>query len=301
MITKIIRHLIERAGGWKSNVRPFYVTQYPTNQNIIDIFAGDWSTAMPEEGNCISIPGTSRLFDDQRVHWAEEALGGFKGTNVLELGPLEGHHSYMLHKAGAKTVTAIEANSQAFLKCLCVKEIYNLHNVRFHLGDCVEYLKINKQKYDVVFANGILYHMQKPIEFLELLGKTTDRIVMWTHYYDSTHISKNPKIARKFDSLKKLQYKNFSYQAAQQHYSGGRLLLTLLSRLFPSLLRQARLPWMGFCGGPLPTSVWLTRESIISYLKLIGFTEIKISFESMDHPNGPSFNLCATRVSSSSS
>jgi hypothetical protein len=95
------------------------VTQYPTNQNIVqnivDIFSGDWSTAMLKEGNCISIPGTSQLFDDQRIHWAEEALGGFKGTNVLELGPLEGHHSYMLKKAGAKTVTAIEANSRAFL------------------------------------------------------------------------------------------------------------------------------------------------------------------------------------------
>ena len=55
---------------------------------------------------------------------------------------------------------------------------------------------------------------------------------------------------------------------------------------------------MCFCGGPLPTSIWLTRESIISYLKFIGFTDIKISFESTDHPNGPSFNLCATRVPS---
>ena len=298
MITKIIRHLIERAGSWNNNVRAFYVTQYPTNQNIVDIFAGDWSTAMPKEGNCISTPGTSQLFDDQRIHWAEEALGGFKGTNVLELGPLEGHHSYMLQKAGAKSVTAIEANSRSFLKCLCVKEMFHLDNVRFYLGDCVEYLKMNKKKYDVVFANGILYHMKDPIELLELLGKTTDTIVIWTHYYDANLIRNNRKIAKNFSRVKSLQYKNFSYHAAQQHYNEGRLLVTLRSHLFPSLLRRVKIGWTGFCGGPLPTSIWLTRESIISYLKFIGFTDIKISFESTDHPNGPSFNLCATRVPS---
>ena len=92
---KAVGRLIEDAGCAKNNVHPFYVTRCPTNQNIIDIFAGDWSTAMPEEGNCISSPGKSRLFDDQRIYWAEEVLGGFAGTNVLELGPLEGHHSYM--------------------------------------------------------------------------------------------------------------------------------------------------------------------------------------------------------------
>ena len=204
---------------------------------------------MPKEGECISTPGTSRLFDDQRIHWAEEVLGGFKGTNVLELGPLEGHHSYMLQKAGAKKVTAIEANSRAFLKCLCVKEILKLDSVRFHLGDCVKYLKMNKQKYDVVFANGILYHMQNPIELLELLGNTTDKIVMWTHYYDENHIRKNRKIAKNFSPLKNLQYKNFSYDAAQQHYNEGRLLIALLSRLFPLRLRRTKIGWTGFCGG----------------------------------------------------
>jgi Protein of unknown function (DUF1698) len=294
-----LRYLLKSTGSSKRNANPFYVTGIPTNQNIVDIFAGDWSMAMPEEGVCISTPGQAKLFDDPRVHWAERELGGFKGANVLELGPLEGHHSYMLHKAGAKSVLAIEANSRAFLKCLCIKEIFKLDNVSFLLGDCVEYLKGNKQTYDLVFANGILYHMQNPIELLELLGKTTDRIVMWTHYYDANQINRNSRLVKKFGPLKELQYGNFSYEGVQQHYNEGRLLLTLLSKnIFPLLLRKTGLGWRGFCGGPLPTSIWLTRESIIRYLKFMGFNEVKISFESMDHPNGPSFNLCATRVPS---
>ena len=78
MNTKIIRDLIKRAGSWNNNVRQFYVTQYPTNQNIVDIFAGDWSTAMPKEGNCISTPGTSQLFDDQRIHYPRRLLVALK-------------------------------------------------------------------------------------------------------------------------------------------------------------------------------------------------------------------------------
>lgn len=292
----LLRCLLKSTRRPRKTSNQFYATRYPTNQNIVDIFAGDWSTAMPEEGECISTPGTATLFDDPRVHWAERELNGFKGASVLELGPLEGHHSYMLHKAGAKNVLAIEANSRAFLKCLCVKEIFKLNNVNFLFGDCVEYLKSNKQTYDVVFANGILYHMQNPLELLELLGKTTDKIVMWTHYYDASQISRNSGLVKRFGPVKQFQYKDFSYEAAQQHYAEGNLLFTLLSNIFPSLRQRTGLGWTGFCGGPWSTSTWLTRESIIRYLQFLGFTDIKISFESVDHPNGPSFNVCATRV-----
>ena len=277
MIRALIKTFLGRVTSRKENLNYFHVDTIPNNQHIVDIFSGDWSVAMPDEAHCVSTPGHSKLFDDPRIHWAHEVLGGVQGANVLELGPLEGHHSYMLLKAGAHSVTAIESNSRAFLKCLCVKEICNLKNVKFMLGDCVEYLKANTVRYDVVFANGILYHMHNPMELLELLGQTTDKIVMWTHYYDANHIGSNPRLARNFDLPQTLQYKNFAYEAARQHYNRS-------------------VKWTGFCGGLLPTSTWLTRESILGYLGGMGFNDIKISFESADHPNGPSFNLCAMRA-----
>ena len=277
MVTDLIKSFLRRVGSRKEELNRFYVHSIPSNQNIVDIFSGDWSVAMPDEARCVSTPGHSKLFDDPRIHWAHQMLGGVEGANVLELGPLEGHHSYMLQKAGARSVTAIESNSRAFLKCLCVKEICNLTNVKFMLGDCVEYLKANTVRYDVVFANGVLYHMQNPMELLELLGQKTDKIVMWTHYYDANHIQSNPRLARKFDLPQIFQYKNFSYEAARQHYSRS-------------------LRWTGFCGGPMSTSLWLTRGAILGYLARMGFNDTKISFESADHPNGPSFNLCAIRA-----
>ena len=47
------------------------------------------------------------------------------GKTVLELGPLEGAHTYQLHQRGANIV-AVEASKQAYLKCLITKEIVGL-------------------------------------------------------------------------------------------------------------------------------------------------------------------------------
>ena len=53
---------------------------------------------------------------------------------MLELGPLEGAHTYMLDRAGASEVVAIEGNTRAFLKCLITKELLSMPSARFLVG-----------------------------------------------------------------------------------------------------------------------------------------------------------------------
>jgi hypothetical protein len=74
MNTTIIRDLTKRAGSWNNNVRQFYVTQYPTNQNMLIFLPGTGQRLCPRKENCISTPGTSQLFDDQRIHWPRRLL-----------------------------------------------------------------------------------------------------------------------------------------------------------------------------------------------------------------------------------
>ena len=64
-------------------------------------------------------------------------IGGVTEKTILELGPLEGGHSYMLDRAGAAQVVAIEGNARAYLKCLIVKELLGLPRVQFLCGDSV--------------------------------------------------------------------------------------------------------------------------------------------------------------------
>ena len=45
-----------------------------------------------------------------QVAWAISRWGGVEGLRVLELGPLEGMHTYFLEQNGAASITAIEGN-----------------------------------------------------------------------------------------------------------------------------------------------------------------------------------------------
>lgn len=182
----------------------------------------------------------------------------------------------MFQKGGAQKVTAIEANIRAFLKCLCVKEIFNLDRVEFKLGDFMIFLKDDCPSFDLVFASGVLYHMENPLHLLELISQVTNKVFIWTHYYDEKKIAANNNLADKFSTMKSLFHKGVEYDYSIQSY-------------------KKALNWTGFCGGPEPQSKWLTKESIIRALNNFGFAEIQFNFEDPDHQNGPSFALCARK------
>ncbi len=110
---------------------------------------------------------------------------------VLELGPLEGGHTYALEKFGAD-VLAIESNSDAYLKCLIAKEITGI-KARFMLGDVTEFLTSTRERFDLVFACGVLYHMRDPITVIEDISRVTDRCYVWSHVFDETHYKGPPR------------------------------------------------------------------------------------------------------------
>ena len=74
-----------------------------------------WRAATEPEG-CDLVPNSECL---RVTQWLD--IIGVDGRRVLELGPLEGGHSYMLQRAGAARVLAIEANTRAFLKFYAIR------------------------------------------------------------------------------------------------------------------------------------------------------------------------------------
>lgn len=251
-----------------------YVLTEPSSQNVLDIFKGQWSSRLPDHLGLVTEPGTARLFEHGLVEWAEQTLGNFSDWKILELGPLEGGHSYMLQSKNAKKVISVEANTRAFLKCLCIKEILKLDRVEFKLGDFMSFLENNKSRYDMVFASGVLYHMEEPIRLLKLISRATDKLLMWTHYYDPECLLNREELSHKFSPVRSFEYEGVSYEYSTQSY-------------------KEALDWSGFCGGSKPVSKWLTRESILKALRQFGFNDIQIDFEHPDHPNGPALAICA--------
>lgn len=251
-----------------------YVRTAPSPGNAIAIFDGLWASRLPPPLDDVKA-GYAQLFEDHRVAWAFERLGSVRGMRVLELGPLEGGHSYMLDRAGAAEVIAIEANTSAYLRCLVIKELVGMPAVRFLCGDFVEYLRRAREPFDLCFASGVLYHLQQPVELIARIADVADRVLIWTHYYDEAIVRRRFPSDR-FGRPKETKYGGFRYRAIRYHYG---VALTFAS----------------FCGGNQPWACWLTREDIIAALRHFGFRHVDIGPEQPDHDHGPALTLLATK------
>ena len=253
-----------------------YITTAPSAQSAVDLFAGEWSSSFPQGFGVVSTPGTAPLFEDPRVTWANTMFGGFAGKTVLELGPLELGHTYMLQQYGAASIDSVEANSRAFMKCLIAKEILKVDRANLMLGNFVEYLGTTQKQYDWVVASGVLYHMQQPLRVLKLIAEHSSRLFLWTHYYDKSVIQSSEVLRAKFDEPRIVDRDGEKYEIVKYNY------LTALQ-------------WQGFCGGPAADATWATKESMIHFLGAQGFTKIEIAEDNPNHPNGPAILLCAQK------
>jgi hypothetical protein len=252
-----------------------YVSTVPSDQNALDLFQEEWISRLPDSFQSLKA-GQAALFEDSRLDWAIQYLGGVKGKNILELGPLEGGHSYMLQKQGADSIISIEANPKAYLRCLVIKEILNLNRVRFLCGDFMEYLRLENKIFDLCISSGVLYHMASPIELIALAAKKSSHLFLWTHYYDPEICRKNLLLRPRFSTHSKNNYEGFSHTLYRYQYKSAR-------------------SWNTFCGGPAPFSHWLNRQDILNSCRYFGLKEIQISHDQPDHPHGPSFALVASR------
>ncbi len=266
-------------GEWwrkRRSVDVAYVTSYPSHQHALDIFEGEWSSLLPREAGQWKA-GVVPLFEDGRIRWANQVSGGIKGLTVLELGPLEGGHSYMLEQLGACSILAIEANPRAYLKCLVVKEIMEMQKVRFLLGDFREFLAQSSQQFDICIASGVLYHMTDPANLIKMIASRCRRLLLWTHYYEAAVVQSRPDLQPLFSKAQVRSDGDLEYTTYRYHY--GRKLKTA-----------------GFCGGSAPHAHWLAREDLLKLLALAGFDQIVIGQEDRNHHNGPCLLLYAEQT-----
>jgi hypothetical protein len=249
-----------------------FVRTAPSPQTAVDAVGDAWASRFPPPLQHVRA-GQTRLFDDPRIAWGFDRLGGVVGRTVLELGPLEGAHSYMAQAAGASRVTAIEANTKAFLKCLVVKELLDLDRCSFLCGDVVEYLLASNEQFDVCIASGILYHMVEPVRLIDLISRRAARVIIWTHFYDD-QARANRGLGKRLGRAQAMEYGGFHHHVHRHRYG------------FDTRLA-------GFWGGTRPYSHWLSREDLLRALAHFGWRDVEIAFEELSHPNGPALTLVA--------
>lgn len=254
-----------------------YVTSFPSAQNALDLFRGEWASRLPSPFENL-VAGHAELFDDSRIAWLGERIDNLETAHVLECGPLEGGHTYFLEKLGVASIVAVEASSHAFLRCLVAKEIVGLKRSQFLLGDFVSYLRTGK-RYDLVVACGVLYHLINPVEALAFMAKATDQLYIWTQYYDDAIVKSRPMLAHHFASSVPSEYGGFRHTLHKQVY-------------------QTRLGNAGFMGGSESYSNWLSRGDLLGALEFFGFNHIEIQFDDQNAAAGPNISLMAKRKAS---
>jgi hypothetical protein len=267
--TKLWRRKTQASGALDATPFRHYVRSGDYRRNAVDLLPG-WNHGLPPEAG-VDVGGGG-LYNDNRVLWALEQHGGVAGARVLELGPMEAGHSYMLERAGA-SVDAVEANGLAFLKCLVVKELVGL-KARFYLAEANCWLRESSETYDLAVASGVLYHMRDPLTLLELLAQKAPALFLWTHYVEDSE-----RAAAERDNLPYLSIdRRFGFDV----------------RLFERSYFNAEAS-AAFCGGVFDNPRWMFREDLLRVLGALGYDDIRIAFEERTHQNGPCFSVYARK------
>lgn len=251
--------------------RRVFVTTAPTHRNATDLFADRWASDLSELAPGLPPGGLPGFSADPRPRQAAAHLGAngrLDGYEVLELGPLEGAHTCQLEALGAKRITAVESNSEAFLKSLIVKNIAGLTRSTFLLGDVSRHLEAPGPRYDLIFCCGILYHMLDPLELIRLAAARTDRIFIWTHYFrEERRLRRHVTRPVEHEGMR-LDLHELTYQ--------DRKLAT-------------------FWGGNRDRTRWMELPDLIRVLAHHGLSETTIITDDPDFRNGPAVTLAARR------
>ena len=245
-----------------------FVRRAPQAQDVVDLFHDSWASRLPIAG---VKSGESGLFDDDRIRWFIKGCEGVQGRTILELGPLEGGHSWMLDRAGAARVLAVESNAQAWLKCVSVKELIGMPSVQFLLGDFMEYLREPGPQFDACLACGVLYHLRDPHLLFPLLRRRcTGPVMIWTAIWTPDIAKRHKLLALRFTTQRTVVLPSGRHIVLHRHEYGP---TSVMSR---------------FWGGNGSYSEWMSREDIASAAEAAGYRVAETAFDHPDHTNSPS-------------
>lgn len=224
---------------------------------------GGWTTQFEIEDKKVGGP-VEILPKDPRLLWHLEQIGGAKGKYILELGALEGAHTKMLCEAGAKHIIAIEGLNDCFLRCLVVKQAFDLAEADFFFADFNDFVENYKgAPFDFVSAAGVLYHQRNPVKLIRDLAKITDTVIVWSQ------VASDKSPAGPLTNIE-------GYQGKLNNYKGTRLTSE------------------SYCGGLLDEAFWFFPGDMLQCFEDAGFEYITQKF-SEPNINGDSLLFVASK------
>ncbi len=124
--------------------------------------------------------------------------GDKKHLRLADLGCLEGGYAVEFARMGFQ-VLGIEVRDVNIAACNYVKSKTNLPNLEFAKDDAWNIAEYGT--FDVLFCCGLLYHLDRPREFLETISAATKKLVILQTHFSTDAIHSSDVIYRKLQSL----------------------------------------------------------------------------------------------------
>lgn len=199
-------------------------------------------------GGGISAVGDVRV--EQFWRFAAEA------ETILELGSLEGAHSFILaSRPRVKRVVALEGREANLRKARFVQKLLQINNVELAQANLEDADLSRYGNFDAVFCCGLLYHLPEPWRLVEQLPSIAPVLFTWTQYAKEDE-------AR--DLGNGLRGKTCAEGGPDEPLSGMS-----------------------------PTATWLTLPSLRELLARSGYKQIDIIEDDPGHANGPAVTMGA--------
>jgi SAM-dependent methyltransferase len=145
---------------------------------------GPWVTRFRIEGR--DYGGKADLVDDGRIQRFTAAFPD--SSTVLELGSLEGAHSFSL-ASRVERVLAVEGRDENIERARFVQGLLGVENVTFVEADLETTPLEQFGRFDAVFCVGLLYHLPKPWLLLDQLAAVAPRVFLQTHYAEKEELT----------------------------------------------------------------------------------------------------------------
>jgi hypothetical protein len=205
------------------------------------------------------------------------------GLRVVDLGCLEGGYSLAFAKMGLQ-VTGIDARKENLDKCEWVKSHFNLSNLNY-VKDDVKNLG-NYEKFDIVFCAGLLYHLDRPTDFIKLMFNQSERMtIIHTHYalefdsfYDNQRLNFLQRSTKKIFNLPNYHYPhkhNYRLSELVEHEGyKGRWFFE-----FPENTEKKLVESNVAASYSNYKSFWHTKSELLRCFRNTGFTSIYEQFD----------------------
>jgi hypothetical protein len=214
---------------------------------------GPWVTRFTVDGRAYG--GDFDAAGDARVAAFAEAFPGAR--RVLELGSLEGGHSFALAALpGTEEVVAVEGREANLERARFAQGVLDARRVTFVHADLERADLRSLGSFDAVFCVGLLYHLPNPWDLVGRMAAVSAGVFLWTHYAAS-------------EALTACGYAGVAYREFG--------LADPLSGLSDA-------------------SFWPTRDALLAMLRDAGLGDVDVLEDDPGHPHGPGITLTAHRL-----